>query len=109
MQVRSGVSGYAAAPVDQAELPFVALRVTIEQDVDRLLWPGTAFQEHQSGRTVLRVPESLRRDHTDLGFAVRDKTAHARELGLNGDAQVAVGCIPSEDRVRHRRSPHRRR
>jgi hypothetical protein len=35
----------------------VALLVAIEQYVYRLLWRGTAFQQHQTHGTVTGVPE----------------------------------------------------
>ena len=105
MEVATRVRRGSAAPVDEGELPVVGLRVVVEQDVDRLPRRGATPEQRQPDGAVPRVAESLRRDDTDLGLAVRDEAAHAGELGRTCHAQVAVGRLPAEDRVRHRRPP----
>src|SRR4051812_27691329 len=101
MQVGSRVSGDSAFFVDQSELPLMAETVVIEKYINRLLWGGAAPQQHQAGRSVSGISEPLGRDDADLGFAVGDEAPHPRKLGLNGHAQVAVGGVIAEDRVRH--------
>ena len=100
-QLGPGVGGSRPLRSSKRELSFVAPAVTMSRTSTACWGVAPHLRSINPAEAVLRVPESLCRDDADLGFAVGDETAHARELGLNGDAQVAVGRVPSEDRVRH--------
>jgi len=100
-QLGPGVDRRPPAPVQQGELSPADLGIAAEQDVNRLLGRGAAPQERQPDRSVSGVAEPLCGNGADVGFAVGNETAHSRELGLDGHAEVADSAIPSEDRVRH--------